>query len=112
MGGECLCQVYLAAMHSHFVKNSAIRELEDRVAWTFWDIHTGDIDIAHREKLKAAIQSFVTHHPEHLKDLVQGYKDAKEIFDSFWDNIYSDNFGDTAPSREQRSANNPGEIDA
>jgi len=98
MGGECLCQVYLAAMHEHFVKNPAIRELEKRVSWTFWDIHTGEVDIAHREKLKAAIHAFVTRSPEHLKDLVQGYKDAKAIFDTFWDNIYADHFGSSAPA--------------
>lgn len=98
MGGECLCQVYLAAMHSHFTKNPAIHELKDRIAWKFWDIHTGDIDIAHREKLKASLQSFVVRHPEHLKDLVQGYKDAKEIFDTFWDNIYADHFGTRVPA--------------
>lgn len=96
MGGECLCQVYLAAMHSHFTKNPAICEIKDRVKWKFWDIHTGEVDIAHREKLKRAIQSFVTRHPEHLKDLVQGYKDAKEIFDKFWDNIYREHFGSAA----------------
>jgi hypothetical protein len=98
MGGECLCQVYLAAMHSHFTRNPAICELKYRVNWKFWDIHTGEVDIAHREKLKTAIRSFVTQHPEHLRDLLQGYKDAKEIFDTFWDNIYSEHLG-TATSR-------------
>lgn len=93
MGGECLCQVYLAAMHSHFTKNPAICELKGRVNWKFWDIHTGEVDIAHREKLKAVLRSFVTQHPQNLTDLVQGYKDAKEIFDAFWDNIYAEHLG-------------------
>jgi hypothetical protein len=100
MGGECLCQVYLAAMHEHFTKNPAIREREDRVAWKFWEIHTGEIDIAHREKLEAAIQSFVMRSPEHLQELVQGYKDAKTIFDSFWHNIYSEHLGVLAPASD------------
>lgn len=90
MGGECLCQVYLVAMHSCFAKNPAIHELKNQVSWTFWDIHIGEVDITHREKLKAAIQSFAARNPEHLRDLVQGYKDAKEIFDSYWDNIYTE----------------------
>ncbi len=90
MGGECLCQVYLSAMHSHFVKNPAIAERKERIEWTFWDIHTGEVDIAHREKLKKSIHSFVTRHPEQLVELMQGYKDAKEIFDTFWDNIYAE----------------------
>jgi hypothetical protein len=90
MGGECLCQVYLSAMHSHFIANPAIVARKAQIAWTFWDIHTGEVDIAHREKLKRSLHSFVTRHPEQLKDLVQGYKDAKEIFDTFWDNIYAE----------------------
>jgi hypothetical protein len=99
MGGECLCQVYLAAMHEHFTKNPAIQGIRDQLAWKFWDIHIGEIDIAHREKLKAAIQSFVTRSPEHLQDLMQGYKDAKAIFDTFWDNIYAEHLGIAAPVR-------------
>ncbi len=88
MGGECLCQVYLSAMHAHFVKNPAICALGDSIKWTFWDIHTGEVDIAHREKLKKSIHAFVTQNPDQLVELVQGYKDAKQIFESFWDNIY------------------------
>jgi hypothetical protein len=97
MGGECLCQIYLAAMHSCFTRNPAIDELKDQVSWTFWDIHIGEADIGHREKLKAAIQAFAAHNPEHLRDLVQGYKDAKEIFDAYWDNIYAEHFGGAPP---------------
>jgi hypothetical protein len=99
MGGECLCQVYLSAMHSHFTKNAAIRAMHSNLAWKFWDIHTGDVDIAHREKLKAAIQTFVTDTPSHLPDLVAGYKDAKQIFDDFWENIYADNLAAVGTSR-------------
>lgn len=99
MGGECLCQVYLSAMHSHFTKNPKIQAIKDRVEWTFWDIHTGDVDIAHREKLKQAIGEFVDRSPSELRDLVRGYKDAKWIFDRFWENIYAEHFADSvAPS--------------
>jgi len=104
MGVECLCQVYLSAMHSHFTKTPAIRAMHSELAWKFWDIHTGVVDIAHREKLKAAIQTFVTETPAHLPELVQGYKDAKQIFDQFWDNIYADNLAAVGTSRRQVSA--------
>jgi hypothetical protein len=105
MGGECLCQVYLSAMHSHFKSNTEIRSRHARLAWKFWDIHTGEVDIAHREKLKAAIQTFVTEEPEHLPDLVHGYKDAKRIFDTFWDNIYADNLAHSSADRRVVSIN-------
>lgn len=97
MGGECLCQVYLSAMHSHFTKNPSVQALKDRVEWTFWDIHTGEVDIAHREKLKQALGEFVRDRPEELSDLVSGYKDAKWIFDRFWENIYAEHFSDVRP---------------
>ncbi len=97
MGGECLCQVYLSAMHLHFTKNPSVQALKDRVAWTFWDIHTGEVDIAHREKLKQALGEFVRKRPEELNDLVNGYKDAKGIFDRFWENIYAEHFSDVRP---------------
>lgn len=96
MGGECLCQVYLSAMHSHFIKNPTIQAIKERVAWTFWDIHTGEVDIGHREKLKQAIGEFVGTRPSELEDLVRGYKDAKRIFDRFWENIYAEHFPDAA----------------
>ncbi|HSK05442.1 MAG TPA: hypothetical protein VK932_29535, partial [Kofleriaceae bacterium] len=69
----------------------------------FWDIHTGEVDIAHREKMKRALHAFVARHPEQLPDLVQGYKDAKEVFDTFWDNIYAEHLG-TPAARSTRSA--------
>lgn len=104
MGGECLCQVYLSAMHSHFTKNPCIQAIKERVAWTFWDIHTGEVDIAHREKLKQAIGDFVRKRPAELRELVNGYKDAKWIFDRFWENIYAEHFSDIRPTpiSEQR----------
>jgi hypothetical protein len=104
MGGECLCQVYLSAMHSHFTKNPSIQAIKDRVAWTFWDIHTGEVDIAHREKLKVAIGEFVRKRPAELQELVNGYKDAKWIFDRFWENIYAEHFSDVRvpPASEPR----------
>jgi Iron-containing redox enzyme len=97
MGGECLCQVYLSAMHSHFTKNPEIQAMRERIEWTFWDIHTGDVDIAHREKLKQAIGEFVSKRPSELRELVRGYKDAKWIFDRFWENIYAEHFAESQP---------------
>jgi hypothetical protein len=90
MGGECLCQVYLSAMHTHFIKNPAIQELKGRLDWAFWDIHTGEIDIAHREQLRAAITEMVDEDPAFLQDLVGGYRKSKDVFDQFWVNIYRD----------------------
>ena len=88
MGGECLCQVYLAAMHAHFTRNPAIDAMKDRLDWRFWDIHTGEIDIEHRELLRAALMEAVDEEPAALEGLVGGYRKSKGIFDRFWDNIF------------------------
>ena len=88
MGGECLCQVYLAAMHAHFMKNPAIQALKDRLDQRFWDIHTGEVDIEHRERLREALMAAVEREPAALEGLVAGYKKSKGVFDRFWDNIF------------------------
>ncbi|ATB29911.1 hypothetical protein MEBOL_003366 [Melittangium boletus DSM 14713] len=88
MGGECLCQVYLAAMHAYFMKNPAIQEMKDRLDQRFWDIHTGEIDIEHRERLREALMAAVDRDPAALEGLVGGYKKSKGVFDRFWDNIF------------------------
>ncbi|WP_093520511.1 iron-containing redox enzyme family protein [Stigmatella erecta] len=88
MGGECLCQVYLASMHAHFIQNPAIQAMKDRLDWRFWDIHTGEIDIAHRELLRAALMEAVDADPAALEGLVEGYRKSKGVFDQFWDNIF------------------------
>ncbi|MDC0715099.1 iron-containing redox enzyme family protein [Stigmatella sp. ncwal1] len=88
MGGECLCQVYLASMHAHFIQNPAIQAMKDRLDWRFWDIHTGEIDIAHRELLRAALMEAVDADPAALEGLVGGYRKSKGVFDQFWDNIF------------------------
>ncbi|MDY7226970.1 iron-containing redox enzyme family protein [Hyalangium rubrum] len=88
MGGECLCQVYLAAMHAHFTKNPAIQAMKDRLDWKFWDIHTGEVDIEHRELMRAALMEAVDEDPAVLEDLVGGYRKSKGVFDQFWDNIF------------------------
>ncbi|WP_434390263.1 iron-containing redox enzyme family protein [Melittangium boletus] len=88
MGGECLCQVYLAAMHTHFMKNPAIQALADRMDPRFWDIHTGEVDIEHRERLRAALMAAVDEDPSALEGLVGGYRKSKGVFDRFWDNIF------------------------
>ena len=78
-------------------QNPSIQAIKERVAWTFWDIHTGAVDIAHREKLKQAIGEFVRKRPGELCELVNGYKDAKWLFDRFWENIYAEHFSDARP---------------
>ncbi|VTU25494.1 iron-containing redox enzyme family protein [Variovorax sp. RA8] len=88
LGGECLCQQYLAAMHLHFSRNPAIVAIADGVDWRFWDIHSGEIDILHRVRLRAAIDEEIIQSPECEQEIRIGYEMAKTAWDQFWTNIF------------------------
>ncbi len=88
LGGECLCQLYLSAMHSHFSKNPVIEAMADQIDWRFWDIHIGEIDISHRLRLRAAIDEEITRSPQLEQEIWLGYEKSKAAWDQFWVNIF------------------------
>lgn len=90
MGGECLCQMYLSAMHERFMKNPYIIELKEKMATPFWDIHTGEEDIHHREATRKAISDYLDANPDAIQDLAAGYHHSKIAWDTFWKNIFTE----------------------
>jgi hypothetical protein len=88
LGGECLCQLYLAAMHLHFSRNPAIVAIADKIDWRFWEIHIGEIDILHRVRLRAAIDEEINQSPECEQEIRVGYERSKAAWDQFWTNIF------------------------
>ncbi len=88
MGGECLCQEYLAKLWEHFRLNPYVQEHADRIDWRFWDIHTGPIDLAHVERTRALISEFVSESPEQIADLAAGYARSIDAWDHFWQNVF------------------------
>jgi len=89
LGGECLCQLYLAAMHTHFSENPAIKAIADQIDWRFWDIHIGELDISHRLRLRAAIDEEMARSNEVGADIQNGYERSKHAWDTFWVNIFN-----------------------
>lgn len=90
MGGECVCQVYLARLHEHLVRNPYIREHHDRIDWIFWDLHVGEHDIAHREKLRALIgEQIGGMDAGSVAELERGYRDSMAAWQSFWGHIHA-----------------------
>ena len=91
MGGECVCQIYLARLHAHLILNPYVRARADTIAWKFWDLHVGEHDIAHREKLRKLITDEVE-----LMDsgavaaLEAGYRDSMNAWAAFWKNIHEE----------------------
>ena len=88
MGGECLCQAYLTAMHKYIIQNPYLKANRDKIDWEFWRIHVGEEDIQHRHQVRHAINEIVERNPEYLADLAAGYQAGKSNWDSFWDNSY------------------------
>jgi hypothetical protein len=88
MGGECLCQIYLSSMYAHFMQNPLIIERSKQLSWKFWEIHTGEVDIEHRLRTKAAINSLIENDPLTVQDLRSGYLESKEAWDLFWKAIF------------------------
>lgn len=88
MGGECLCQIYLSVMFNRFTMNPYFQEHKDKLALKFWDIHTGDEDIHHREQTRKAIDEYLRKNPESIQDLAAGYYRSKTAWDVFWKNIF------------------------
>ncbi|GEM_PF-6135702 len=89
MGGECLCQVQLEAMHNNFIKNPYVKDKLPKIDMAFWDIHAGEEDIHHREMMRDSLTEMMREWPEAVDEMASGYLKAKRNFDMFWDNIFA-----------------------
>jgi len=89
MGGECLCQIYLSAMYEHFMLNPHIQERKADLAWKFWDIHTGEVDMVHRARTRNAISQLILKDPDTMVELAGGYLESKAAWDLFWQAIFA-----------------------
>ncbi len=87
MGGECMCQVYLANLHGHLVHNPYIQANRDNVDWRFWDIHVGPLDVHHREETRALLDQLILSTPELSRQISDGYQASIRTWDQFWTNI-------------------------
>lgn len=85
MGGECVCQVYIAQLYKHLMRNEGIQQRQEQINWHFWDIHVGDHDVEHRERTRALIhQEIVKKGGEGLDALWYGYSYSVGQWEAFW----------------------------
>jgi hypothetical protein len=89
MGGECLCHTYLVLLHDYFRKNPYIQAHANQIDWRFWEIHTGPIDLAHVEQVRATLSELAESHPEMLPEIVAGYRSSITAWDGFWSNVFT-----------------------
>lgn len=90
MGGECLCQTYLAVMFEYLRQHPYLRQHSDGIEWEFWTIHTGEQDIVHGEMTRQAIDDYIRMEPEALPELAQGYARSITAWNRFWQNIFEE----------------------
>lgn len=89
MGGECVCQVYIAQLYESLIKNPFIRENWDRIDWRFWDLHVGEHDLEHRDQTRALIDSeIVSRGAQDVEALGHGYVHSMRSWRAFWENIF------------------------
>ena len=98
MGGECVCQVYIAELFAALSKNSFIKEHKNAIDWTFWDLHVGEHDIEHREETRRLIdEEIVKKGGVGLQHLGAGYDASISSWKQFWKNIFDlKDFGPTS----------------
>lgn len=89
MGGECVCQIYIAQLHQALMKNAYIRERISDIDWHFWDLHVGDHDIEHSRRTRDLINDAIVIANEHgLLQLGRGFGESMISWRSFWENIF------------------------
>jgi hypothetical protein len=104
MGGECVCQVYIAELYKSLMQNPFIQSEKDRIDWRFWDMHVGDHDIEHREHTRALIDSEVVAKGGHgLTELGMGYDYSMGQWKDFWSNIFEMETDDLSVTRFPRA---------
>jgi hypothetical protein len=86
MGAECLCQVYLEAVHHYLLKNPEVASRRKSLDWTFWDIHASEADQMHGEMTRQYIERLATE--DNIPQLAAGYIEAERMFMQFWSHAY------------------------
>ena len=90
MGGECVCQVYIALLHKFLILNPYIVEKKNKIDWVFWDLHIGEHDIAHSMETRNLIHSeIVVKNDSSLHQLGHAYQESMRSWEEFWNNIFS-----------------------
>ena len=89
MGGECLCQIYLANMYENLLKNPYLEANKEQIDWQFWTFHAGEADVSHRRQVRQMIDEVVSKEPKSVEYLAAGYLKAKGNWDQMWNHNFS-----------------------
>jgi hypothetical protein len=91
MGGECVCQVYIARLYEQLIKNPFIATHNRDIDWRFWSLHVGDHDIQHGHATRAVIDREVVQlGGSGLLALGTGFGYSMKSWRLFWRNIFQE----------------------
>ena len=90
LGGECVCGVYFAVMHTHLRTHPFVIANEASIDWRFWDIHAGHADVDHNLMVRGAVAELLDDHPEAIGDLAAGFEHGTAAWDEFWRIVYQE----------------------
>ena len=76
-------------MYENFSQNASIKQIKDKIAWKFWDIHIGEEDIHHQKIVRDAINNILVTHPLLKDELIEGYLYSVDAWDNFWVRSFS-----------------------
>lgn len=85
MGGECMCALYLEALHAAFIGNPYVVARRSSIDWTFWEVHLGEVEGAHDTQLRAGVSALIDASPDTAGELASGYRDGTASWRRFWD---------------------------
>lgn len=90
MGGECVCQIYIAQLYEYLINNKYIMEHAADINWKFWELHVGDHDIQHRIKTRSLIDEEVVNSDNRsaVASLGRGYVESLIAWKAYWENIF------------------------
>lgn len=89
MGAECWFQVYVTAIFGQAENNPNFVERRDQLDLRLEEFHNGLLEAEHRTQLRDWIAELVSHNPQRLAQLKDGYEYARQSFHQFFDNIYA-----------------------
>lgn len=87
MGGECMCALYLEALHAACIDNPQIAARKGSIDWTFWDVHLGEVEGDHDRLLRACVTAMLEASPESGPEVAAGFRHGTESWLRFWDTV-------------------------
>ncbi|MDY7020251.1 MAG: iron-containing redox enzyme family protein [Cyanobacteriota bacterium] len=83
MGTECICGPILEEIWAQTKVNQDLEHILPKLNLEFWEIHTGEVDHSHADRMRNAIDLEIADNPTSASQVLQGY----QLSVKFWDDL-------------------------